>query len=165
MLSVRFLCEKVLTVSPGILATLPKTRFPPHNPCAEGDFSPSIPTKALYIEVCMCYYSICQKERAAPRRLNKREGSPHELIGGRTEYPAQGHVFCAFGIRRQKLFVKRVFAVFFVKTFKLFSYFEGFFRHGKIMHKRKNPRTSCAGKEIYFIFFFILSSSSSILDV
>ena len=30
------------------------------------------------------------------------------------------------------------------------------------LHKRKNPRTSCAGKEIYFIFFFILSSSSSI---
>ena len=62
MLSVRFLCEKVLAVSPGILATLPKTRFPPHNPCAEGDFSPSIPTKVLYIEVCMCYYSICQRE-------------------------------------------------------------------------------------------------------
>ena len=76
MLSVRFLCEKVLAVSPGILATLPKTRFPPHNPCAEGDFSPSIPTKALYVEVCMCYYSICQKERAAPRRLNKKGGFP-----------------------------------------------------------------------------------------
>ena len=38
---------------------------------------------------CVIIVSV-KKERAAPRRLNKREGFPHELIGRRTEHPAQG---------------------------------------------------------------------------
>lgn len=83
--SVRFLCERFWLYLPEFLATLPENPARPIIP-AEGIFLHSY--KALYIEVCMCYYSIYQRESCT--EAAEQKGFPHELIGGRTEHPAQG---------------------------------------------------------------------------